>query len=485
MNALLLAQLVREIRNGIVDYPLGMPAWFAPVLTIPVYGRGFLVAILESPGPFLYVTGDSPFEGADAPRRMTKLAGATVTGIGLDEARVFRLDALTRDEERVTLRVALFGAAGSAALIRDATVMETVGKGRDIAPGDTRFDPPPPLATRFYLVAHGNLGGVAPTQEARSTTEGAQTFGPFPTARLACADVGARVLEGAHAAILHRVTRPLRKRVESLAKLSQNLEADIVRAAGHEELRREAETLAAFQTRVPNRAPSIELPDVYDATRTRVIALDPAESVPAQIEKRFRRAAKLQRSADHAARRLELVREEHSGLSGSLAVLEKSATFSDALKTLEAIRAKFDLDLVEAPRPKGAPQKRAAEKSYRSFNVDANWFVLVGRSNFENDELTFQAAKPNDYWFHAQGVAGSHVVLKSRGGNDAPPARVIERTASIAAHFSKAKHSTLVPVIYTQRKYVRKFRGALPGQVTCEREKMVMVPPLLPDRAES
>jgi predicted ribosome quality control (RQC) complex YloA/Tae2 family protein len=180
-----------------------------------------------------------------------------------------------------------------------------------------------------------------------------------------------------------------------------------------------------------------------------------------------------------------LVRREHDDLAGSLAVLEGADSFAAALKTIEAIRAKFDLDLDDAPRPAGAPKPKESQKSYRSFDIDERWFALVGRSNFENDEITFKVAKPNDFWFHAQGVPGSHVVLRSRGGSDGPPARVIQLTASLAAHFSKAKHSSLVPVIYTQRKYVRKFRGARPGQVTCEREKMVMVPPALPDRTGS
>jgi len=105
---------------------------------------------------------------------------------------------------------------------------------------------------------------------------------------------------------------------------------------------------------------------------------------------------------------------------------------------------------------------------------------VVGRSNHENDEITFRVAAPTDWWFHAEGVAGSHVVLRPRGGGDAPPPRIIEQAASIAAHFSKARHSSLVPVIYTRRRYVRKFRGADPGQVKCERETMVMVPPQLP-----
>jgi hypothetical protein len=484
MNASLLAQLVREIRNDVVGRPLGTPSWFAPVLAIPVYGRGHLVAILESPGPFCYVVGESPFEGAHAPARMRMLAGATVTGVRLEEARVLRLDAETRDGERVSLLVTLFGSAGSASLVRGTSTVETLGKGR-FASASAPSTAVAPLDTPFRLVVHGNLGGAAPMHDVTNAEEGTHVLGPFNSARAACASLGARVLEGAHATILLRITRPLRRRVESLAKLAANLEEDIVRAAQHAELRREAETLAAFQTRVPAGAASIELPDVYDASQIRTIALDPAEPLHLQIEKRFRRAAKLERSAEHAVRRLELVRREHQDLGASLAVLEGSRSFNEALKTIEAIRAKFDITIDDAPRPQGAPKKREAEKTYRTFDVDPRWFVLVGRSNYENDEITFQVAKPTDLWFHAQGVPGSHVVLRSRGGNDGPPARVIERTASIAAYFSKAKHSALVPVIYTQRKYVRKFRGARPGQVTCEREKMVMVPPLVPEGTDS
>jgi len=485
MNAALLAQLVREIRNGLVGQPLGMPSWFAPVLAIPVYGRGHLIAILESPGPFLFFADMSPFEGAVAPARMAKLSGAFVDGIRLDDPRVLRIDATTRERERVSLHVALFGAAGSAALVRDGVTMETLGKGREVVSSEAHSEVAAPVLPPIRLVVRASLGAAAPTREANVADGDARVLGPFPNARVACAEVGMRVLEGAHETILHRVTRPLRRRVESLGKLVAHLEEDIARAAEHGEIRREAETLAAFQTRVPTGAASIELPDVYDGSRMRTIALDPTEPVHAQVEKRFRRAAKLERSAEHAERRLELVRREHVDLAAALGVLEGTSSFNEALRTLEAIRAKFDLELDASPRPLGAPKKREQVKSYRSFDVDPQWFALVGRSNFENDEITFQVAKPTDWWFHAQGVPGSHVVLRPRGGNDGPPARVIERTASIAAHFSKAKHSSLVPVIYTQRKYVRKFRGARPGQVTCEREKMVMVPPELPDSGDS
>ena len=107
--------------------------------------------------------------------------------------------------------------------------------------------------------------------------------------------------------------------------------------------------------------------------------------------------------------------------------------------------------------------------------------MLVGRNNRENDTLTFRSAHPDDIWMHAQQTPGSHVVLKSTGGTGNPSRAVLETAAGIAAYFSKARHAGLVPVIYTLRKYVRKFRGARPGQVTCEREKTIFAEPKLPE----
>jgi len=73
------------------------------------------------------------------------------------------------------------------------------------------------------------------------------------------------------------------------------------------------------------------------------------------------------------------------------------------------------------------------------------------------------------------------VVLKFPDKSFEPSKREIEETAGIAAFFSKAKKNSLVPIIYTQRRYVRKPRKAKPGLVTVEREKSVMVPPTKPN----
>lgn len=117
---------------------------------------------------------------------------------------------------------------------------------------------------------------------------------------------------------------------------------------------------------------------------------------------------------------------------------------------------------------------------YRRFVLEEGYEVWVGRNAKQNDQLTLHDARKYDLWLHARGVAGSHTVLRLRGQGDKPPHRIIEQAAAIAAWFSKARPSALVPVIVVERKYVRKPRKSLPGTVVVEREKVLLVEPKLP-----
>ena len=102
--------------------------------------------------------------------------------------------------------------------------------------------------------------------------------------------------------------------------------------------------------------------------------------------------------------------------------------------------------------------------------------ILVGKSAANNDLLTMKHAHKNDLWLHAKGVSGSHVVIKHKSGKSFSKL-VIEHAASIAAQFSKSKGSAYVPVIYVERKFVRKPKGAEPGAVVVEKENTVLVKP--------
>ena len=108
--------------------------------------------------------------------------------------------------------------------------------------------------------------------------------------------------------------------------------------------------------------------------------------------------------------------------------------------------------------------------------------MLVGRTNHENDVLTFKVASPDDIWLHARGTPGAHAILKSGTAN--PSEEAIQQAAAIAAYFSKARGAVQTAVDYTRRRYVRKPRGAKPGQVTYTHERTVHVKPELPETRE-
>ena len=89
--------------------------------------------------------------------------------------------------------------------------------------------------------------------------------------------------------------------------------------------------------------------------------------------------------------------------------------------------------------------------------------IYVGKNNYQNDELTFQFANGNDWWFHAKGMPGSHVVL--RCNNREVPDRSMEEAASLAAYYSRGREQDKVEIDYTVRKNVKKPNGAKPGFV--------------------
>jgi predicted ribosome quality control (RQC) complex YloA/Tae2 family protein len=134
--------------------------------------------------------------------------------------------------------------------------------------------------------------------------------------------------------------------------------------------------------------------------------------------------------------------------------------------------------------PKRAQQDVPGKLVPWRFKSKDGWDVLIGRSSEGNDHLTLHMARPEDYWFHAHGCPGSHVVLRRGKGVNEPSKATLEEIASWAAFHSKARTAGKVPVIYTQKKYVRKPRGAKAGTVYVEREKMLMVRPVEPPREQ-
>ncbi|MCK4506022.1 MAG: NFACT family protein, partial [Candidatus Aegiribacteria sp.] len=146
----------------------------------------------------------------------------------------------------------------------------------------------------------------------------------------------------------------------------------------------------------------------------------------------------------------------------------------------------LDASLTEAPELTidelntllGNYQKRNRRKANRREHtpliLTGGWRCFAGRNASDNDEVTFSIGKRGDYWFHARGIPGAHVVLKLDGRADNPSAEVILEAAVAAARGSGVS-SGVVPVDYTRVQYVSRIRKGKPGQVIYKREKTIFV----------
>lgn len=91
------------------------------------------------------------------------------------------------------------------------------------------------------------------------------------------------------------------------------------------------------------------------------------------------------------------------------------------------------------------------------------YHMYVGKNNLQNDELTFGFANSNDWWFHAKGCPGSHVIVKTNG--EELPDRTFEEAGRLAAYYSKNRGSEKVEIDYVEKKHVKKPNAAKPGFV--------------------
>lgn len=210
---------------------------------------------------------------------------------------------------------------------------------------------------------------------------------------------------------------------------------------------------------------SVELDDWNGGSAQ--ITLDPRKTLIENAAAYYEKARRSEQAAETRRRRIPAFTQRRDELE---ALLER-VRFTEDVEDLERLSAEFMTQRQDASQE---------EARFRTFVLDGTYTLYVGRNAANNDELTMRFAKQNDWWFHARGVSGSHAVLRG-GGNERPPKSILAQAAALAAWYSQARNASYTPVVYTQRKYVRKPKGANVGAVTLEREQVIMVRPAGPD----
>ncbi len=269
--------------------------------------------------------------------------------------------------------------------------------------------------------------------------------------------------------VLRSLTRKLKRKRRAVERVRSELE----RSERAPELRRKGQLLLARKDDFRRGEAKQNLLDYDGVTRVEV-EVDPRLGPVENAESLFRRAKKAGRVAERSPARLAQLEKEIAGLEAEIAKTNDAS--GDELAGLRKRHA-------EPGRSKSGPRDEERIR-FRRYTVSGGWEVLVGKSNRDNDLLTQRVAAPSDLWFHARQAPGSHVVLRRAGRKERPDKRAILEAAAIAAFHSKAGKSSKVAVLYTERRHVRKPRGAKPGLVTVSREDVVLVRPALPEQED-
>jgi len=117
--------------------------------------------------------------------------------------------------------------------------------------------------------------------------------------------------------------------------------------------------------------------------------------------------------------------------------------------------------------------KAIEQKAYRNYLVDG-YSLKIGRNNIENDKL-IGWARANDLWLHAKEYHSSHAIIENNGTKI--PEKVIKICAEICAYYSKGRDGGKIEIVYTQKRNVKKPKGAKPGFVKYDSYESIMVEP--------
>ena len=193
---------------------------------------------------------------------------------------------------------------------------------------------------------------------------------------------------------------------------------------------------------------------------TCLIELDERLTPSSNAQKYYKKYAKARNAKVELAKQIDLGRSELAYVYTVFDALSRAETAADLAEIRDELyRSGY------ASRMKGyaAPKKQAAP-AYAKFRTSTGRRVMCGKNNLQNEYITHKLADRNDYWFHAKGVPGSHVVLVTNG--EEPTDSDFTEAAEIAAHYSKAAGGAQIPVDYLLVRHVRKVPGAKPGFVT-------------------
>jgi predicted ribosome quality control (RQC) complex YloA/Tae2 family protein len=270
------------------------------------------------------------------------------------------------------------------------------------------------------------------------------------------------------------MARKLRQLLSRLQRRRENLLLDREKFEKELVLKDYGEILLANYPKLKKGMRQIEALDFrQDPPRSILIPLDEAMDPAGNVQRYFKKYKKAKRGIEIGSQRLSEAEREITYLNSLLFQIEEAEDSEE----LKAIRQELEEEkILRAPKRKTSVKERQEiSLPVRRFRSSEGLEIFCGKHNIGNDYLLRKIARGNDLWFHAQGLPGSHVLL--RVGSKEPRFDSIMEAAIIAGYYSRGKDAGRIPVDYTEIKNLRKPKGAKPGFVTYAHQKTILIKP--------
>ena len=217
------------------------------------------------------------------------------------------------------------------------------------------------------------------------------------------------------------------------------------------------ELLQAYGYGIEPGAKFAEVENYYDNNALIKIPLDADLSALDNSKKYFEKYGKLKRTSEALEGLIEETHTQIVHLESIQNALDIATSADDLIQIKEEL---MEYGFIKKNR--SAKKEKSKSKPFHYRSADG-YDIFVGKNNYQNDELSFKVATGNDWWFHAKGMPGSHVIVKSN--NEELPDHVFEEAGRLAGYYSKGRDNEKIEIDYLQKKNLKKPSGAAPGFV--------------------
>ena len=265
----------------------------------------------------------------------------------------------------------------------------------------------------------------------------------------------------------------LDKMTTALERKQVSLRQDLENAEQAEDYRIKGELLTANLHQVERGQTVIQVQNYYSPDLSVLpIELDPQIGPSENAQQYFKKYTKAKRGVSVIHRLIADNEAEQEALQAYASEVEEAK----GLKQLRGIQSEF-IKKGWIKETKRQSKQIESAGAFRKYTSPDGFQIYVGRNSKENDLLLRRIASSRDMWLHAKQIHGSHVIIRNPENKPGIPMPTLLKAAQIAAFFSKAQHSSYVPVDYTWFRYVVKPKGTAPGFVNYTHEKTLHVEP--------